>query len=138
MQSPNSSMTAPGLFAGNVAFYERYRLGYPDRLLRRLVAEAGLKPGDAVLDLGTGTGMLAIPFARMGLAVTALDPEPAMLAAAKAAADAEGVTVDFSDGGSGDLTPGMCCYKLVAMGRSFHWMDRAPTLAMLDRIVAPG
>jgi SAM-dependent methyltransferase len=128
----------PGLFSGNVAFYERYRLGYPDRLLRRVAALAGLAPGDSVLDLGTGTGMLAIPFAAMGMHVTALDPEPAMLAAAKAAADAQGVTVDFRCLGSGDLTPGMGPFKLVAMGRSFHWMDRAATLAMLDRIVAPG
>ena len=28
-------------------------------------------------------------------------------------------------------------FALVAMGRSFHWMDRAATLAMLDRIVTP-
>jgi hypothetical protein len=26
----------------------------------------------------------------------------------------------------------------VLIGRAFHWMDRAATLAMLDRIVAPG
>ena len=127
---------APGLFAGNVAYYERYRLGYPDRLLRRVAAEAGLKPGDSVLDLGTGTGMLAIPFARMGMAVTAMDPEPAMLAAARAGAG--DLAIDFRLGGSADLTPGMGPFKLVAMGRSFHWMDRAATLAMLDRIVAPG
>ena len=89
-----TTMAGPGLFAGNVAFYERYRLGYPDRLLQRVVALAGLKPGDSVLDLGTGTGMLAIPFARMGLRVTALDPEPAMLAAARAAAQASGVAAE--------------------------------------------
>jgi ubiquinone/menaquinone biosynthesis C-methylase UbiE len=127
-----------GLFAGNVAFYERYRLGYPDRLLQRVMALAGLKPGDSVLDLGTGTGMLAIPFARLGLRVTALDPEPAMLAAARSAAQASGVAVDFREGGSEDLTPDMGPFDLVAMGRSFHWMDRAATLAMLDRIVKPG
>ncbi len=127
----------PGLFSGNVAFYERYRLGYPDRLLRRVVALAGVAPGDSVLDLGTGTGMLAIPFARLGLRVTALDPEPAMLAAAQAAAQASGVAVDFRAGGSDDLTPGMGPFRLVAMGRSFHWMDRAATLEMLDRIVTP-
>jgi ubiquinone/menaquinone biosynthesis C-methylase UbiE len=127
-----------GLFAGNAAFYERYRLSYPDRLIRRVAALAGLVAGDAVLDLGTGTGMLAIPLARLGFRVTALDPEPAMLAAARGAAGAAGVTIDIREGASHDLTPQMGPYRLVTMGRSFHWMDGAATLAMLDRIIAPG
>lgn len=125
-----------GLFAGNVAFYQRYRLGYPDRLLRRVTALAGLAPGDSVLDLGTGTGMLAIPFAQMGLAVTAMDPEPAMLTAARAGGG--DLPITFVEGGSADLTSHMGPFKLAAMGRSFHWMDRAATLDMLDRIVEPG
>jgi ubiquinone/menaquinone biosynthesis C-methylase UbiE len=122
-------------FADNVAFYERYRLAYPDRLVRRVAALGGLAPGDSVLDLGTGTGMLAIPLAQLGFQVTALDPEPAMLAAARASADAANAAVDFREGTSHDLTPQMGPYRLVTMGRSFHWMDRAATLAMLDRIV---
>ncbi len=44
----------PRRFQSAVAFYERYRLGYPDRLIARVVALAGLRPGDAVLDLGAG------------------------------------------------------------------------------------
>jgi ubiquinone/menaquinone biosynthesis C-methylase UbiE len=120
-----------------VAYYDRYRLGYPQRLLARVSALAGLAPGDPVLDLGTGTGMLAIGFAQLGMAVTALDPEPEMLAAAAEQAMAAGVTVDFRPGGSADLSPGMGPFRLVTMGRSFHWMDRAATLAMLDKIIAP-
>jgi SAM-dependent methyltransferase len=103
-----------------------------------VAALAGLRPGDAVLDLGTGTGMLAVAFAGAGMTVTAMDPEPGMLAAAKAAADAAGVAVTLRGGGSYDLDPGMGPYRLVTIGRAFHWMDRAATLAMLDRIVAPG
>src|SRR3954469_1042980 len=127
----------PRRFAGTAAFYERYRLGYPDRLLARVADLAGLKPGDAVLDLGCGTGMLAVGFAKLGMAVTAMDPEPDMLAATGAAAEAAGVTVKVVQGSSHDLAPGMGPFALVAMGRSFHWMDRAATLAVLDRIVTP-
>ncbi len=127
-----------GPFQSAVAFYDRYRLFYPRRLLDRVVALAGLVPGDSVLDLGTGTGMLAIGFAGAGMAVTALDPEPLMLDAAAERAAAAGVRVDFRRGGSCDLKIGMGPFRLVTMGRSFHWMDCAATLAMLDGIVAPG
>jgi ubiquinone/menaquinone biosynthesis C-methylase UbiE len=127
----------PRRFQSTVAFYERYRLGYPARLIARVAGLAGLKADDAVLDLGTGTGMLATGFARLGMTVTAMDPEPDMLAATEAAAKAAGVTVTLQQGSSYDLTPQLGPFRLVTMGRSFHWMDRAATLDMLDRIVTP-
>ncbi len=128
----------PRRFQSAVPYYQRYRLGYPERLIARVVALLGLKEGDAVLDLGAGPGSLSIPFARAGMAVTAADPEPEMLAAAEAAAKAAGVRLNLWRGGSYDLTPGMGPYRLVTIGRAFHWMDRLATLAMLNQIVGPG
>lgn len=125
-------------FHSTVPFYTRYRLAYPGRLIERVIALTGLRPGDAVLDLGTGPGLLAVPFAAAGMRVTAADPEPSMLEAARRAARDAGVALTLWSGGSGDLTSDMGPYRLVTMGRSFHWMDRAATLARLDGIVAPG
>jgi SAM-dependent methyltransferase len=133
MESPESSRR----FLNTVADYQKYRLDYPSRLLERLAGLVGLKAGDPVLDLGCGPGNLALPFARMGMAVTAMDPEPQMLDAARAAASAEDLAIDFQQRGSGDLTPADGPYRLVTIGRAFHWMDRAATLVMLDRIVMP-
>ncbi|HEX4118190.1 MAG TPA: class I SAM-dependent methyltransferase [Rhizomicrobium sp.] len=128
----------PRRFQSAVPYYERYRLGYPERLIARVVALLGLKQGDAVLDLGCGPGSLSVPFARVGMTVTAADPEPEMLAAAEAAAEAAGVTLKFWRGGSYDLKPDIGPYRLVTIGRAFHWMDRMATLTMLDKIVGPG
>jgi ubiquinone/menaquinone biosynthesis C-methylase UbiE len=125
-------------FQDTVEAYVRYRLDYPARLIARLIALAGLKPGDAVLDLGCGPGNLALALARQGMAVTALDPEPQMLAAARAAAAREDLAIDFCQRGSGDLTPADGPFRLAAIGRAFHWMDRRATLAILNRIIAPG
>jgi len=125
-------------FADTVAYYDRYRLGYPGRLIARVARLAGLEPGDAVLDLGCGTGMLAAGFARAGMAVTAMDPEPEMLACARSGAEAARLAIRFVQGGSQDLAPGLGPFRLVVMGRSFHWMDRAATLLRLDKIVAQG
>jgi hypothetical protein len=54
------------------------------------------------------------------------------------AARAEGLSIDFHQRGSGDLTPADGPVRLCTIGRAFHWMDRAATLAMLDRVIAPG
>ena len=127
-----------GGFAGTAGFYDRYRLNYPGRLIARVAGLVGLEPGDAVLDLGCGTGMLAASFAQGGMAVTAMDPEPQMLAQARLNAQAAGVAMTFLQGGSQDLACGMGPFRLAVMGRSFHWMDRATTLSMLDKIVTGG
>jgi len=90
----------PRRFQSTVPYYARYRLGYPRLLIRRVVALAGLSPGDGVLDLGCGPGLLALPFAQEGMAVTAVDPEPEMLAALAAAAEVERLQVDARQGSS--------------------------------------
>lgn len=125
-------------FRSAVEYYRRYRLPFPPRLVARVAALAGLAPGDAVLDLGCGTGMLALEFARLGMVVTAMDPDDAMLAVARQDAAAAGLTIRFSAGGSEDLTARMGPFRLVTIGRAFHWMDRAATLDMLEAIIAPG
>jgi len=125
-------------FQSTVPFYTRYRLSYPHRLIERVIDLTRARSGDPVLDLGTGPGLLAIPFAAAGMRVTAADPEPVMLEAAGEAARAAGVALTLWHGGSDDLQPGMGPYHLVTMGRSFHWMDRAATLRRLEDIIAPG
>jgi len=137
MQSPKGSLAQPPESADLAALYRRTRLAFPPRLVARVAALAGLAAGDAVLDLGTGTGMLAIPFAAQGFAVTAMDPDPDMLVQARAA-EIEvnaGAPVIWRAGGSDDLTADMGPFRLAVIGRAFHWMDRAATLAMLARIV---
>jgi ubiquinone/menaquinone biosynthesis C-methylase UbiE len=128
----------PHRFRANAPFYARYRLGYPDSLIDRISDSVGLERGDAVLDLGAGPGLLAIPFARAGMTVTAVDPEPEMLAGLKEAVEEHGVAVDIRRGSSFDMPAGIGPFRLVTIGRAFHWMNRPATLEMLDEIIGRG
>ena len=133
----DESLFQPRLFRSTVPYYARYRLGYPDSLIQQVIDRVGLQWGDMVLDLGCGPGLLAIPFAKAEMRVRAMDPEPDMIAAAKEAAQKAMVMIDLRLGSSFDLQESAGRFKLVAMGRSFHWMDRERTLAVLDQIVLP-
>ncbi|HEY2032816.1 MAG TPA: class I SAM-dependent methyltransferase [Rhizomicrobium sp.] len=127
----------PRRFQTTVPYYSRYRLGYPELLIRRVIERLDLRPGDPVMDLGCGPGLVAIPFARAGMKVMGIDPEPAMLEAAKAAAREAGVSLDLRQGSSFDLPKDIGPFELVTMGRSFHWMDREATVKSLDGLVTP-
>ena len=89
-----------------------------------------------MLDLGCGTGQLTLPLARHVAAAVGMDPEPEMLAEAAGQAEANGVTnVTWTQGSSADLPANLRRFRLVTMGRSFHWMDREQVLAVLDGMV---
>src|SRR5207249_612040 len=66
-----------------------------------------------------------------------MDPEPEMLAAAHAEARTAGIVLTLVLGGSEDLGPHLGRFRLVTMGRSFHWMDRDRTLVALDALIEP-
>jgi len=135
VMSQSTDSFDPRRFRSTVPFYARHRLAYPDALIVRVAEFVGLKPGDAVMDLGCGPGLLAVPMARLGFRVTGIDPEPDMVAACGAAADEAGVTIDLRQASSFDLPKDIGPFRLVTMGRSFHWMDREATLATLDALV---
>jgi len=63
-----------------------------------LVKYAGIKPGDKVLDVGCGTGVVALTAARLGAKATGLDLTPALLTRARENADIMKQDVDWHEG----------------------------------------
>ena len=74
------------------ADYARYRPGPPESFFARLVASGVGKPGQRILDLATGTGVLAREFARRGCEVTGVDVAQGQVAMAKQMPTSEGLT----------------------------------------------
>ena len=110
----------------------------PD-LGRVLVAEAGVRRGDRVLDVAAGTGNAAIPAARTGADVVASDLTPELLAVGRELAAREGVELAWEEGDAEALpyADGAFDVVLSSVGVMFapHHQQAADELV---RVVRPG
>jgi SAM-dependent methyltransferase len=127
-----------GRFATTVALYEALRPPYPPAFFREVAQQLELGTGHALIDLGTGPGLLALGFAPYVGRITGVDPEPAMIAAARAAALQASQPLTLIEGKTEDLASEIGSFDVVTIGRALHWMDRDATLARFDTLVAPG
>jgi SAM-dependent methyltransferase len=125
-------------FRSTAEYYARFRPRYPQALVDDVAQFCGLDGKGRLMDLGCGPGFLAIAFARYFAEAVAIDPEPEMLEAARQEAAAAGVALTLQRASSADLGPSFGSFRMVAMGRSFHWMDRDATLRALDPLIASG
>ena len=120
-------------FTGAAAGYARFRPGYPEALVDWVVAEAAVRAGDRVADVGCGTGILTRMLARRGFDVLGLDPNEDMLAEARAAGGgAEYLRADAEATG----LPGRSV-ALVTVAQAFHWFDLDAALGELHRVLGP-
>jgi SAM-dependent methyltransferase len=118
--------------------YATHRLGFPPDFFNRLkVFEVGLA-GQSILDIGTGTGLFALPFSRVGCTVTGLDPSLPLLDKARSAADSEGLSATFVEGHAEELPFDEASFDVVTAATCWHWFDAAPAAEEAARVLKPG
>ncbi|MFN0146475.1 MAG: class I SAM-dependent methyltransferase [Dehalococcoidia bacterium] len=91
-----------------------------------------------VLEMGTGTGRIAIALALAGHRVTAFDPSAAMLAVARKKAEDEGVDIDFQEGTIEQLAlpPGEYGFVLVPQDVFLYCADAEAQVATLEALAS--
>ncbi len=107
-----------------------------------LVEAAALQPGQRVLDIACGTGIVARTAARqLGSrgSVIGLDLSATMLAAARSAAAAGGVTVEWREGSAVKLPLPDGAFDVVFCQQGLQFFpDRLAALCEMHRVLAPG
>jgi ubiquinone/menaquinone biosynthesis C-methylase UbiE len=110
---------------------------------RRLVELAGIEPGHRVLEIGCGTGNLALRVQRThpDAEVAGIDPDPLALARARRKAERAGLSVRWDRGKAGDLPYPDGSVDRVLSAFMLHHLDDAEkrrTLAEVQRVLRPG
>ena len=105
-----------------------------------LVAFAGVKAGETVLDVGCGTGVVAITAARAGARVTGLDLTPALLDQAREDAALAGVAEIVWTEGDAESLPYPDASFDVVLSQFGHMFAPRPEVAIAEmrRVLKPG
>jgi ubiquinone/menaquinone biosynthesis C-methylase UbiE len=118
--------------------------GLPERRFKqRLLEQAAPKPGQRLLDLGCGTGTLAImaKAAQPEAEVVGLDADPEILVLARGKAEAAGTGVWFEQGLATELPYEDRSFDHVLSTLFFHHLtgaDKRRTAAEVGRVLRPG
>jgi ubiquinone/menaquinone biosynthesis C-methylase UbiE len=129
------------VFLGTARFYARYRPGYPDTVIDLLRKKFSLGQTSRVLDLGCGTGQIALHIAPYAGEIVAIDPMEEMLDEGRQLAVIKGIhNIEWIESESSNLPhllPHIGEVTLTVMARSFHWMYREQTLRDLYGMTRP-
>ncbi len=117
--------------------YARHRPGPPESFYAKLLAhEVGL-PGQRLLDLGTGTGVLAREFAGRGCVAAGVDVSSGQIEAAKRLARDAGLELDLRVAPAEELPFEESAFDLVTANQCWLYFDLARVIPEVRRVLTP-
>ena len=102
---------------------------------RRLVELAAPRAGERVLDVGCGTGTLALELARTGASVSGVDADEAMLARAQRKAAAAHIALDLQTAMAQELPYAHDIFDIAVSSLFFHHLVRRDKFAVASEVV---
>jgi ArsR family transcriptional regulator len=120
--------------------WDALRKVFDDDVLRARAGARLVDPRTVVADVGTGTGILAVELARLGLRVVAVDHSARMLAAARSKLEAEGLSgVELRQGEASALPIGDAEVDAAIVHMVLHYLPSpGEAIREMARVVRPG
>ncbi|MEZ0260780.1 MAG: class I SAM-dependent methyltransferase [Alphaproteobacteria bacterium] len=118
--------------------YAKYRIGQPDSFFELMRAfHVGL-PGQNMLDLGTGTGVMAMRYAHRGAHVTGIDISPGQIVEAKKQAKDMRLEIDFRIGIAERLTFDKGTFDVVTANQCWLYFQADEAVRQVLWVLKPG
>jgi ubiquinone/menaquinone biosynthesis C-methylase UbiE len=126
------------LFGGSARYYRAGRFPYPAELAAAFQDELGLDGSGRLLDVGCGTGEVALLLAPLYDEVVGLDADEDMIAEAQEEARRRGHrNTTWVHARAEELPLDLGSFRTATFAQSFHWMDRERVAATVLELLEP-
>lgn len=126
------------VFGEEPELYDRARPGYSDALVEDVLDFGGIRAASCrALEVGAGTGKATVAFARNGVHVLAVEPDPNMAAVARRNC-APYPHVEIEESSFEDWDPQEGAFDLVFSAQAWHWIRPEVRCARAAAALAPG
>ncbi|MDO8953346.1 MAG: class I SAM-dependent methyltransferase [Gammaproteobacteria bacterium] len=126
------------LYKSTAKFYANFRPAYPLDLVKILNQDKLLDMQGRLLDIGCGTGQLALLLSPYYKEVIAVDPEAEMLEQAQLMAKKQGSNnVAWLHSFAEQIPDSIGLFNLITIGRALHWMDGKVVLPWVQAHLQP-
>jgi SAM-dependent methyltransferase len=121
-------------FGAAAAAYAEHRPDYAEAAVRWVLEPVRSREPLRVLDLAAGTGKLTATLVRLGAEVTAVEPDPAMIAELRRSLG----SVQALPGSAEEIPLPDASVDAVLVGQAMHWFDLSRAIPEIARVLAPG
>lgn len=125
-------------FRGTYEYYSKYRPRIPEKAINLIIKHFNIGRMDRVLDLGCGTGQVALAMADKCGEMVCLDSDSKMLIQAKKATKNSKIKLTWIDRRAedlGKLKEKLGAFKVATSCRAFHRMNQGQVLKELDGLI---
>jgi SAM-dependent methyltransferase len=118
--------------------YGKYRDIYPESLFARLYAAGIGRPGQSLLDLGTGTGVLPRAMVKYGAKFTGIDISPEQIEQAILLSRERGIGIDYFVRPAEETGLPSGSYDAITAVQCFIYFNQERVLPEIARLLKPG
>ena len=116
-------------------YYDHYRPGYPEEIIRTILYKAQLTSDAKVLEIGAGSGKATAQFADFGFEMLCLDPGENLVKRAKTRLNKSNIT--FAVSRFEDYPLPKNHFDAILSAQAFHWIEKPEGLRLCSETLKP-
>ena len=136
MKTEDERQWASQGFNEQADYYDKFRLDYPEELVKTIIDKANLTAGSKLLEIGSGTGRATLQFADFGFEIVCIEPAIALIEIAKT--KLKDKNIEFMGSTFEDYAEPSEYFDVIISAQAFHWVTQPLGYEKCSKVLKKG